>query len=255
MNTPSLDVLVVEDDPALRQVLDLHLRAEGFAVRSCGDGAEALARCQERRPDVVVLDVMLPSLSGIQVCASLRAHDPLRPAVLFVTARSSEVDVVLGLEVGGDDYVIKPCRPREIIARVRALARRLSLQPPASPPPARPASPAADLVSSAVTATVAATISRGRLQIHPGSRRVQVDGGEVRLTPMEFSLLLHLAQAPDQVFTRAQLLESLWESMNEGYQRNVDCHITRLRRKLEAAGLVPVPIETVHGIGYRFLPS
>jgi DNA-binding response OmpR family regulator len=244
-----LDILLVEDDPTHREVLALHLSAEGFRVLACGDGEEALRLLGERRPDIAVLDVMLPGRSGIELCALLRArHDP-SPGILFVTARGDEVDVILGLEVGADDYVIKPARPREVVARVRALARRMG----------RPAASAAAAVAASTAAAAPAPppdrCGHGPIQIQPASRRVTVNGREIRLTPMEFALLSHLVSHPDQVLTRAQLLQAIWDSQHEGYQRNVDCHITRLRRKLEAAGLRPAPIETVHGVGYRLLPA
>lgn len=238
MDAPAaaLDLLLVEDDPVLREVLALHLRGEGWTVRETGDGAAALGLCAERLPDVAVLDVMLPGRSGIELCAALRALYQPSPGVILVTARASEADVVLGLEVGADDYVVKPCRPREVVARVRALARRLA--PPPPPPP---------------RAAPVEVLERGPLRINIASRRVSVGRSVVRLTPMEFELLAFLARAPERVFSRGQLLQSLWDVSNEGYERNVDCHVTRVRKKLEGAGLSAPVIETVHGVGYCFV--
>lgn len=245
---PPLDLLVVEDDPVLREVLELHLRAESWTVRGAADGLAALERCQERRPDIAILDVNLPGRSGIEVCATLRAAYHPSPGVIFVTARGGEMDVILGLEVGADDYVVKPCRPREVVARVRSLARRL--RRPQAPP-----SPEAAPTPALAPRLDEAPLQLGRLHIDVVARRVQVGRAPVRLTPTEFALLHHLARAPDRVFTRAQLLSAVWETDNEGYQRNVDCHVTRLRKKLESAGLAPPPIETIHGVGYRYLPG
>ncbi|HZS37560.1 MAG TPA: response regulator transcription factor [Polyangia bacterium] len=237
-----LDLLFVEDDAALRDVLRMHLEAEGWTLRLAEDGDAALAACAERLPGLVVLDVMLPKRSGLEVCAALRALYHPSPGVLMLTARDTELDVILGFEVGADDYVIKPCRPRELVARVRALARRLGGAPArASGAPPRPAQSDA--------------IDRGPLRIDLAARRVTVGAQPLRLTPTELELLAFLARAPDRVFSRAQLLEEVFDSTNEGYARNVDCHVTRLRRKLEAAGLDPAPIRTVHGAGYCFDPA
>lgn len=232
-----LAVLLVEDDVALRDVLTLHLAAQpGWSVRAVGDGDAALAACAEALPDVVVLDVMLPKRSGLEVCAALRALYHPSPGVVMVTARAEEVDVIVGFEVGADDYVIKPCRPREIVARIRALARRV--QTPSTPPP-----------------PAATPIARGALAIELEPRRATVAGTPVKLTPTEHALLVELAGTPDVVHSRAQLLERVFDTTHDGYARNVDCHVARLRRKLELAGLEPAPIETVVGVGYRFVTA
>ncbi len=238
----ALDLLVVEDDAALREVFALHLGAEpGWSVRLVEDGEAALAACAERLPQVVLLDVMLPKRSGLEVCAALRALYHPSPGVVMVTARDSELDVILGFEVGADDYVIKPCRPREVVARVRAVARRLDR----GGAPSKPRAPAA-------IARGEATIQRGPLRIDPAARRVSVGERLVKLTPTEYQLLLFLASDPERVFSRTELLEEVFDCTHEGYARNVDCHVTRLRKKLEAAGFTPVPIRTVHGHGYAF---
>jgi two-component system, OmpR family, response regulator MtrA len=227
-----LDVLLVEDDTALRETLLLAFAAEPWRVRWSDDGEAALAACAEALPDVVVLDVMLPRRSGIEVCAALRALYHPSPGVVMVTARDSELDVILGFEVGADDYVIKPCRPREIVARVKALSRRLTSAPSSSEP-----------------------LLGDGLSLDPTARRVMVGNQVVHLTPTEFELLLCLSRAPDKVFSRLELLELVFDTKYEGYARNVDHHIKRLRKKLEAAGLSPDPIHTVHGAGYRFAPT
>lgn len=228
----AIDVLVVEDDATLREVLVRHLSAEGFSVRSAGDGAEAIAQCRQRAPDIAVLDVSLPGVSGLDVCQHLRSGYVPSPGVVMVTARGSEIDVVLGLEVGADDYVVKPCRPREVVARIRALARRVR--------PELTGAPSAEMPDL------------GALRIERAAMRVSVGGVEVKLTATEYALLVELASRPDTVRSRADLLKKVWDSSHEGYARNVDCHVARLRRKLEEAGMNPCPIQTVHGAGYRF---
>jgi two-component system response regulator MtrA len=238
MTPAPLDVLIVEDDDGLREILKLHISGQGWPARAVGDGKAALAACAERLPDVVILDVMLPGISGIDVCLALRAQHHPSPAVLMLTARDAEADVVLGLDSGADDYVAKPVRPKELIARVRALVRRAGGQ--AAPAPSRPPPPPQ-------------AILRGPISIDVGTRRVTVGAEAVRLTPTEFSLLSFLARDPDRVHPRSELLEVVWGTSHQGYARNVDCHVTRLRRKLEAAGLDGSVIETSHGAGYRFV--
>ncbi len=225
----ALEILVVEDDPVLRELLVLHLAAEGFSVREAGTGDEALAACTTKLPDVVVLDVSLPTLSGLEVCLALRASYRPTPGVVMVTARASEAEIMIGFDSGADDYVVKPCRPREIVARVRALARRV-----------RP-----DVVDAEV-------LRRGELTVDLATLRATVGGAPLELTPTELSVLVELCRRPGTVHARKALLAKIWSSSHEGYARNVDCHVARLRRKLEKAGM-PGAIETVHGAGYRFL--
>lgn len=227
-------ILVVEDDDALRDVLVMTLSDEGFEVRAVGDGEAALAACAERLPDLVVLDVMLPRRSGIEVCGLLRRTYTPSPGVVMVSARGAELDVVLGLEVGADDYVLKPCRPRELVARVHAVARRLG--------PVRGA-PAASGREDVIT--------RGDLRIDELERRVRVHDTELSLTPSEFELLVFLARHPGRVFTRLGLLEQVFDTSLEAYSRNVDSHVARIRKKIEQAGMT-APIRTVHGVGYAF---
>jgi len=216
-------VLVVEDDPAIADLVARYLRREGFGVRVEADGAAALAAVREQRPVAVVLDVGLPSMDGIEVCRRLRADGDWTP-VLFVTARDDEVDRVLGLELGADDYVTKPFSPRELVARVRTVLRR---------------------------GTVAtSSLEVGRTRIDVAQRRAWADGVEVALTSTEFDLLAALMRRPRQVFERAQLLSAVW-----GYQvtgtRTVDVHVAQLRAKLGAAS----PIRTVRGVGYAADPA
>jgi DNA-binding response OmpR family regulator len=233
-NGRTLSVLLVEDDAALRSSLELHLAAQpSWSVRSVGDGKDALNACGEQLPDLVVLDVMLPGCSGLEVCATLRARYHPSPGVLVVTARAEEADVILGFDVGADDYVIKPCRPREVIARLRALTRRLA--------------PAHQRASEGTK-----PLTRGPLSIDLAARELRMGTKPIKLTPTEFEMLVVLACDPGVVHTRAELLTRVFDTNHEGYARNVDCHVARLRRKLEDAGVSPAPITTVHGAGYRF---
>ena len=233
----NLSVVIVEDDATLLELLTAELVAEGWRVRTASRGDDGLTLCMDERPDIAVLDVMLPGLSGIEICSALRRMYNPPPGVVMVTALGSEVDVILGFDVGADDYVVKPCRPREIVARVRALGRRV-----------RPAA----VEPSGAEPAAAPDMHRGGLRIDLAARRVFIKDEPLKLTPTEFELLAYLASRPSQVFTRLQLLEAVWDSNHEGYARNVDCHITRVRRKLEAAGLDDMPIQTVHGVGYCF---
>jgi DNA-binding response OmpR family regulator len=225
-----LDVMVVEDDSVLRELLSLHLAAQGHRVRSAASGEEALAACASAAPDVVVLDLSLPGKSGLEVCTVLRTEVQPTPGIVIVTARGSEAEVMLGFDSGADDYVVKPCRPREVVARVAALARRLRPEP-----------------------GTRETLRSGALLVDVAGMRVTVNGGVIELTPTEFALLVTLMRAPGTVLSRKSLLATVWSSSHEGYARNVDCHVVRLRRKLDGAGLrAQAMIETVHGKGYRW---
>ncbi|HMG55556.1 MAG TPA: response regulator transcription factor [Kofleriaceae bacterium] len=218
-------VLLVEDDRALREVTAHNLTDAGYLVEAVGDGEAALAAYERRRAGVVVLDVMLPGRSGIEVCCELRARYTPTPGVGMITARGSEADMVIGLDAGADDYVVKPFAPRVLIARVAAVFRRIGS---------------------------AAPIQRwGEIEIDGDAHRVAVRGVPLALTPTEHALLAILIAAPGRVFSRRELLDSVFSTRHDGYARNVDCHVTRLRRKLEAAGLSPAPIYGVRGTGYR----
>ena len=215
-------VLVVEDDPAIADLVGRYLRRDGFGVHVSRDGHGALDAAARLAPAAVVLDVGLPGLDGIEVCRRLRAGGDRVP-VLFVTARDDEVDRVLGLELGADDYVTKPFSPRELVARVRAVLRRTGR---IDPEPAE--------------------LALGSVVLQPGSRRVRVDGHEVSLTTTEFDLLAHLLAVPDRVFTREQLLAAVWGYTATAGTRTVDVHIAQLRAKLGPTA----PIRTVRGVGY-----
>jgi DNA-binding response OmpR family regulator len=214
-------ILVIEDEATIAASVAARLRAEGFEVEVAGDGTTGLARARELLPDLVVLDVMLPGTDGLEVCRELHRHRPV--PVLMLTARDSETDLLIGLEVGADDYVTKPFSPRELVARVRALLRRVDRVP----------RPPGD------------TVRVGELEVHPAAREVRSDGSPVDLTRTEFDLLLALASRPGEVFTRDRLLVEVWGYRGGSGARTVDSHVRALRRKLGRD-----VIRTVHGIGY-----
>ena len=214
-------IAVIEDEASIAESVAARLRAEGFEVETAGDGPSGVTLCRSFRPDVVLLDLMLPGLDGLEVCRRIQQDAPV--SVLMLTARDSEADLEVGLAVGGDDYLTKPFSPRELVARVRALLRRSD----------RAAQPRDEPVRV------------GDLTVDPETRRVMRDGADVQLTATEFDLLLRLAQAPRVVFTRRRLLEEVWGYQAGGGERTVDSHVRALRRKLG-----PGLIRTVHGVGY-----
>ncbi len=224
-------VLIVEDDPTLRSTLAFNLTREGYRVLTADSGQAALdvVGDQGASLDLVILDVMLPGMSGMQVLRNIRAH--LDVAVLLLSARGEEQDKVDGFELGADDYVVKPFALRELLARVRAAVRRSAL------PSARPSG----------------VLMRGPLSIWPDRRCAAVNGGELRLRPKEFALLVTLAMEPGRVFRRQDLLGLVWGDEIIVEERTVDVHISWLRAKLQAAGMSQECVRTVYGAGYRFV--
>jgi DNA-binding response OmpR family regulator len=227
-------ILVVDDEPTLRETVSYTLRREGFLVETAAEGTRALAIARERKPDLVVLDVMLPGMDGLQVCRALRRESTV--PIIMLSARGEELDRVLGLEIGADDYLTKPFAMRELVARIRAQLRRVSLDS-----------------TPALAANRVATIDLGDLRIDQDGRRVSISGRDVQLKPMEFDLLVHLAVHRDKVATRAQLLRDVWGYEMPVDTRTVDVHVRGLRQKLAAfSGTIP-EIETSRGSGYRLV--
>jgi two-component system phosphate regulon response regulator PhoB len=220
-------ILVVDDEADIVALVAYHLAKAGYRVSTAGSGSDALAAARQERPALVVLDLMLPGLSGYEVLEQLRADEGTRDvAVLMLTARRDEPDRIRGLSLGADDYLTKPFSPQELVLRVGAILRRVNA----------PASPSADVVAA------------GPLEIHRGEHRVTVEGRDVELTPTEYKLLVLLAERRGRVQGRAQLLETVWDAAPDIQTRTVDMHVQRLRAKLGAAGEL---IETVRGFGYR----
>jgi two-component system phosphate regulon response regulator PhoB len=223
-------ILIVEDESDLSLLLGYNLESEGYLVENVERGDEAELRLAESAPDLVILDWMLPGVSGLEICRRLRARESTRTLpVIMVTARGEEAERVRGLSVGADDYVVKPFSPAELVARVDAVLRRTA--PPASEEP---------------------PIERGPLRVEPATRRVFLDGEEVSLTQREFDLLAYLAAHPGRVYSRDQLMEAVWGETFFEDTSTVTVHIRRLRAKLGDEVDEPRFIETVWGVGYRF---
>ena len=227
-------ILVAEDQTDIRNLLVLNLRSAGYEVTDVADGLAALASETARANDLLLLDLMMPGMDGLEVCKALRARGCSTP-ILMLTAKSTELDRVLGLELGADDYLTKPFSLAELLARVKALLRR------------------AELLRVAQTSAQgqASALSNGDLEILPVKRQVNVRGRALDFTALEFDLLLHFAQHPGHVFSRAQLLNAVWGYTHDGYEHTVTTHINRLRAKLEPDPLRPQLILTVRGAGYK----
>jgi DNA-binding response OmpR family regulator len=221
-------VLVVDDEEAIAEAVRARLESEGYRVLVAQDGPQALEAAEREHPDLVVLDLMLPGMDGLEVCKRLQ-RDRWVP-VLMLTARTEEADKVAGFAVGADDYLTKPFSLRELSVRVRAILRR---------------------VERAAQASSTEPMRMGQLSIDPARRRVSVDGAEVQLTPLEFEILLTLARDPGVVFTREQLMDRVWGYRDYAGGRVVDSHVARLRRKLGEDGTTRF-VRTVHGVGYAF---
>jgi two-component system response regulator MtrA len=220
-------VLVVDDDPALAEMLTIVLRGEGFDTAVVGDGTRALPAVRELRPDVVLLDLMLPGMNGIDVCRAIRTESGV--PIVMLTAKTDTVDIVLGLESGADDYVVKPFKPKELIARIRARVRRTETEP-------------------------AEQLAIGDVTIDVPAHQVARAGEPIALTPLEFDLLVALARKPRQVFTREVLLEQVWGYCHAADTRLVNVHVQRLRSKVERDLEHPEVVLTVRGVGYKAGP-
>jgi DNA-binding response OmpR family regulator len=222
-------ILVVDDEEAIAEAVRARLQSEGFQVVVAGDGPEAIGLCEQVHPDLVVLDLMLPGMDGLEVCRQIQ-RDRWVP-VLMLTARTEEADKVAGFAVGADDYLTKPISLRELGVRVRAILRRMERigALPADEP-----------------------IDHAGLAIDQARRTVAVDGSHIQLTPLEFEILLTLARTPGVVFTREQLMDKVWGYRDYAGGRVVDSHVARIRRKMGEDGAEPRFIRTVHGVGYAF---
>jgi two-component system, OmpR family, response regulator RegX3 len=220
-------VLIVDDEPAIRDAISYALRAEGFDVELTGDGEKGLEAALDGRHDVVVLDLMLPGMPGMEVCRRIRAESPI--PIIMLTAKGAEVDRVLGLEIGADDYVTKPFSMVELVSRIRATLRRRELDRSGAPQKLRV----------------------GSLELDPLRHEARVDGEPKRLTPSEFKLLLLLAEEPERVFSRREIMQHLWDSEYVGDQRACDIHISNLRQKLERDPSHPERVVTIRGVGYK----
>lgn len=220
-------ILIVDDEEMIVRTVKAYLDREGFKTYTAFDGEEALRAFADKGPDLIVLDLMLPKISGIEVTRSIRAKSSV--PIIMLTAKAAEADRVVGLELGADDYVVKPFSPRELVARIRAVLRRFEGE--------------------------GAEVERiviGGLEIDLKTREVKVDGNEIELTPTEFDLLGYLARHPGQVFTRLQLLREVQGYTYDSFARTIDTHVKNLRRKIEQDPKIPTHILTVHGVGYRF---
>jgi two-component system, OmpR family, response regulator RegX3 len=223
-------VLIVDDEPAIRDAVGYAFRSEGFDVEARADGESGLQAALDGDFDLVILDLMLPGLAGTEVCRRLRAENHV--PIVMLTAKDAEVDRIVGLEIGADDYVSKPFSMGELIGRVRAILRRQHLE----------------------RASSEGVVRVGDLELDPNRHKVTVAGEQRQLTPSEFRLLRLLADAPERVFSRREIMQHLWESAYVGDQRACDIHISNLRRKLEVDPGRPERIVTVRGVGYKLQP-
>lgn len=226
-------ILIVEDDINISGLLKTHLEREGYECRQAYDGMDALAQFSTKRPDLIILDLMLPQLNGLEVCKSIREKSDVY--ILMLTAKQEEIDKVLGLEMGADDYMIKPFSIRELLARVKALLRRLHLT----------------IITSGAEATDP-VLTSGGLEIDPVRMRVFLNGETISLTALEFDLLYFLMKNRGLVFRRDQILEKIWGENSYVYDRSIDRIISQLRKKIETDPENPRKIVTIWGVGYKF---
>jgi DNA-binding response OmpR family regulator len=229
-------VLIIEDDRDISRLVELHLKDAGYEVRIAHDGATGLDEAMSATFDLIVLDLLLPEVDGLEICRRVRARSAATP-ILMLTSRSSELDRVLGLETGADDYLTKPFSIRELVARVKALFRRVEALRADAGQDSRKA------------------LRAGGLAIDAGKRTVTLDENPVQLTAREFDLLLHFARHPGRVYSRAELLDLVWGYGYEGYEHTVNSHINRLRAKIEEDPARPRYILSVRGVGYKFTDS
>ncbi len=223
-------ILVVDDEPSIVEVLALYLEREGYCVITAGDGEEALRQARTSSPDLILLDIMLPYRSGMEITSILRAERDV--PIILLTARGEEIDRIAGLEIGADDYVVKPFSPREVIARVKAVLRRVP--------------------SSGVEPALQTVLEINDVTIEPAERSVTIGSNAIQLTAKEFDLLHFLASHPRQVFSRSQLLDNVWGTEFITDESTVTVHVRRLREKIEPEPSKPKYVQTVWGVGYKF---
>ncbi len=227
-------ILIVEDDPDIAQLITMHVTEAGFTSIHVDNGEKGLALFKQSSPDLLVLDIMLPGINGLELCKRIRKQNEHIP-MLMLTAKSTELDRVLGLELGADDYLVKPFSVVELMARIKALFRRV------------------DAVSEAKTSLPSsAKLKFHNLTIDIARHKVETPKGEIELTAREFDLLVYLASSPGLVFSRAQILDAVWGYNHDGYEHTVNTHINRLRIKIEDDPAVPCYVQTVWGVGYKF---
>jgi DNA-binding response OmpR family regulator len=224
------DILIVDDDPSVHDILRMYLEREGFDVRSAHDGEGGARQAIDDPPELVILDIMMPDLDGYEVCRRVRAEGDV--PIIFLSCRDDDVDPIIGLEVGADDYVTKPFNPREVVARVKAVLRRSASDPQQDQ----------------------AAIEVGAVRVDPRTREVTVQGAPIKLTPKEFDILCLMAAEPRVVFSRERIMEKVWGySFDDCDVRTVDTHVKRLRKKLIEGGCQGCTIEAVWGAGYRLV--
>ncbi len=226
-------ILVVDDEPSIVEVVGLYLERDGYRVTVARDGQAALDAVRRERPDLIVLDLMLPKIDGLEITRRLRGHGEVAIPIIMLTAKREETDRIIGLEMGADDYVVKPFSPQELVSRVKAVLRR---------------------VTAVATLGDQRALTFGPLVIDPRNRSVTISGQECSVTAREFDLLYFLARHPRQVFTRAQLLDQVWGYEYFGDASTVTVHVRRLREKIERDPSEPRWVQTVWGVGYRFEP-
>lgn len=231
LNSDELTILVVDDEPNIVEVVSAYLKRELFNVVTASDGEQALQMALAHSPDLIVLDVMLPRMDGLEVCRRVRATS--NTPIIMLTARGEETDKLVGLGIGADDYLTKPFSPRELVARIKAVLRRARV--------AEPPEPGAESI-----------LRFPGLKINPKTRTVEMDAGPVDLTAKEFDLLYFLASHPQEVFTRTQLLDQVWDYSYYGDTSTVTVHVRRLREKIEPDPIRPRYVKTVWGVGYKF---
>jgi len=225
-------VLIIEDDLPIAELLRLHLRDEGYEVVHCADGNDGLARLRAEKWDALILDLMLPGVDGLEICRQARAL-PVYTPIIITSARSSEVHRILGLELGADDYLVKPFSVLELVARVKGLLRRSAAM-------------------AKQQRGAAGALELNGVALDPVARQASVNGKALELTPREFDLLYFFVKHPDEVFSRLDLLNQVWGYQHDGYEHTVNTHINRLRAKIESDPAQPARILTVWGLGYRF---